>query len=161
MYNIIAKDTHPNLFINPPFQIDADFGMTTGIAELLIQSHDGLIDLLPALPKDLQSGNISGLRPSRGFEVKMSWRNGVINGASIISLQGQFCVLRTNRLFKISGVISAKETEGGKYTISLATKRVESTFMIQYFLITRRRDLCRLVIWTEPAHCYSNSKSCF
>jgi len=95
--------TYPNLFdAHPPFQIDGNFGGVSGINEMLLQSHAGEIELLPALPKAWPSGSVTGLRARGAVEVSIRWRGGKLLSATLKALRsGEHTVryaLRTVRL---------------------------------------------------------------
>lgn len=108
---LLSKSTLPNLFDNhPPFQIDGNFGGTAGITEMLLQSQNDEINILPALPAEWATGFVKGLKARGAFEININWENSKVKFIEIKSLAGNKCNLRYGEK-----TISFDTKEGGVY----------------------------------------------
>lgn len=119
--NLLKNGTLDNLWDNhAPFQIDGNFGGTAGITEMLLQSHMGFIQLLPALPDVWKNGSISGICAKGNFEVSILWRDGQLEKATILSKSGIPCRLRYK-----NDTVTFKTVRGKKYDVVLKDARLK------------------------------------
>ena len=134
--------TYPNFFdAHPPFQIDGNFGCTSGIAEMLLQSHDGAIHLLPALPDAWgPSGVVTGLRAYGGFEVSFDWRDGQVRTVELRSTLGGNFRLRTPNALVTSDGRPLAEASGENPNAFFRT------FSVQAPLISSSANLDEVVL---------------
>lgn len=92
----IKDQAYPQLFAKcfTPLQVDGSLGVTAGITEMLMQSHEGVIDLLPALPKEWVAGRFKGVCARGAFELDMTWKDGKITSVEVLSKDGQICRIK-------------------------------------------------------------------
>ena len=116
--------TYPNFFdAHPPFQIDGNFGATEGMVEMLLQSHLSDIYLLPAMPDAWKEGSVTGLKARGNFEVGIRWQNHQLSEASVKSIRGGICKVRTNIPIKIPGVRSSTLLSKNTYVTTFETQK--------------------------------------
>ena len=119
--NLLAERTFHNLWdSHPPFQIDGNFGATAGIAEMLLQSHTGAIDLLPALPESWSNGSFAGLCARGGYVVSCEWKNGV----PVCARVRKTAFARKNPVVRFCGVEIAPKCLGETFVYSLFPKNL-------------------------------------
>lgn len=146
---LLTNGIHENLWatclavLRSPFQIDANFGGTAGIAEMLLQSHEGYIHILPALPDAWKDGSYKGLTARGNFEVSAYWKEGQLTQAEVVSKQNNTCVLKypniahamlkdaTGKVLKYNSIskdkISFRTKANQTYTISDVPQRKVAT----------------------------------
>ena len=102
------------------FQIDGNFGGTAGITEMLLQSHMGFIQLLPALPDAWKEGSVKGLCAKGNFEIDIIWQDGKLKEAVILSKAGEPCNLRYGNL-----TFTFKTTKGKTYKVMVENEKLK------------------------------------
>jgi alpha-L-fucosidase 2 len=109
---------YSNLFdAHPPFQIDGNFGGASGIAEWLVQSHTGIIELLPALPTELPDGEVRGICARGGFVLDIKWQQGKLQSVKVVSTSGKTCNLKYG-----TNLITFATKKNGSYTFNGSLK---------------------------------------
>lgn len=109
---LLSRSTYPNFFdMHPPFQIDGNFGGTAGIAEMLLQSQSGVIVLLPALPKEWQSGEVKGLKAKGDITVDISWSEGKVTYSKLTANQGGKIKVTVPEGFGEAGIAEVSNSE--------------------------------------------------
>jgi alpha-L-fucosidase 2 len=127
-YKLLSEFIKNNVYINlfgfhPPFQIDCNFGYASGVSEMLLQSHMGYIEFLPALPDAWPQGYIHGIKARGAFVLNIDWQTGKLSQAEIISEKGARCKIYSPEPLTItSGGRRVKSTRDGNI-ISFATRK--------------------------------------
>lgn len=121
--HLLINSTYPNMFdAHPPFQIDGNFGATAGIAEMLLQSHEEEILLLPALPNAWKDGYIKGLRARGGFILDLYWKDNQLERVKVISLAGKSCrLVSTNRWMADTNIACLYSIDSQKHIVEFET----------------------------------------
>jgi alpha-L-fucosidase 2 len=158
---VFAEDggTYPNMFdAHPPFQIDGNFGFTSGLTEMLVQSHDGAIHILPALPDNWPTGSIKGLRARGGFEIEeLEWKDGQITRLKIKSNLGGNCRIRSYWPLKSGNGEVLQKAEGENQNPFFQLPNIQKPLISSSakFGISKLRETIQYDILTEKGMTYT------
>jgi alpha-L-fucosidase 2 len=125
----IKDQCYPSLFAKcfTPLQVDGSFGVTAGITEMLMQSHEGIIDLLPALPDEWSDGRFNGVCARGGFDLNFAWKGKTLTEVEVLSKTGNICRIKAGNLNTVSN--NGKKVKVTKYpdgSIGFGTKPGDS-----------------------------------
>ena len=135
-YKLLSEFIKNNIYINlfgfhPPFQIDCNYGSASGVCEMLLQSHMGFIQLLPALPDAWPAGEVKGIKARNAFVLDIKWQGEKLQEAKILSQKGRLCRIYTTAPYIVScNGKDVKLTEEGKNIISFETQ-AGKTYKVQ------------------------------
>jgi alpha-L-fucosidase 2 len=131
--NYLQEQCYPQLFAKcgNPLQIDGTMGVAAGITEMLVQSHEGIIDVLPALPDEWKDGQLDGVCVRGGFELNLKWKDHVFTEIEILSKAGRICQINTGANVVVTengksvalktnkdGSVEFKTSEGKRYILT-------------------------------------------
>ncbi len=143
LQNLLKERTHPNLWdVHPPFQIDGNFGATSGMTEMVLQSHEGYVTLLPALPKAWKNVSFKGLKARGNFTVDCEYADGLVKSLKIKSESGGLLKLRYEGFDKIMVVSDGQQikTKQNGFFIELETQ-IGKTYIVSGFKPVQARQI--------------------
>lgn len=153
LQELLKNKTHPNLWdVHPPFQIDGNFGAVAGMTEMIVQSHDGAITLLPTLPERWKDLRVKGLKARGNFTVDISYKDGIIDFADIKSCVGGKANIRCEEIFNVEVWSDGRSIEysANEDTIGFDTEKGKSYRLTGFKRAERPAMVCDFkAAWTK------------